>query len=161
MAADPFQPVLEILQRLEQEDPKLASQAARLLGLYRRMWQSCVSKHVDIQRFEDANQELRTNNVQLCHKADHLKHRQSDQLARLHFFEQALQAETSWHPEGVECDFSERSGVSSKIPKRPISWGKRNIFEVGLCSRNIPILHESICFLKPCTTGLVLLSEKT
>ncbi|KAJ5111678.1 hypothetical protein NUU61_001565 [Penicillium alfredii] len=36
-AEDPFQPVFQILQQLEQEDPKLASQGARLLGLYRRM----------------------------------------------------------------------------------------------------------------------------
>lgn len=83
--------MLEILQRLEKEDPKLASQGTRLLGLYRRMWESCVSKHVDIQRLEDANHQLRTNNVQHCHEAEHLKHRQGDQLARLRFFEQALE----------------------------------------------------------------------
>ncbi|KAJ5034827.1 hypothetical protein NUH16_006272 [Penicillium rubens] len=54
LAADPFEPVLETLQRLEREDPKLASQGARLLGFFRRVWESCLSKRVDIQRLEDA-----------------------------------------------------------------------------------------------------------
>lgn len=51
---EPFQPVLEILKQLEEEDPKLAFQAARLVGLYRRLWESCVSKHVDSQQIEAA-----------------------------------------------------------------------------------------------------------
>ncbi|KAJ5642523.1 hypothetical protein N7490_006523 [Penicillium lividum] len=91
LAADPFEPVLETLQRLEREDPKLASQGARLLGLFRRVWESCLSKHVDIQRLEDANEALRADNAQHSGEADHLKHRQDDQLARLHAFESALE----------------------------------------------------------------------
>ncbi|KAJ5993141.1 hypothetical protein N7451_008865 [Penicillium sp. IBT 35674x] len=91
LAADPFEPVLETLQRLEREDPKLASQGARLLGFFRRVWESCLSKHVDIQRLEEANQILRAGNAQHSGEADHLKHRQDDQLARLHAFESALE----------------------------------------------------------------------
>ncbi|OQD82985.1 hypothetical protein PENSOL_c167G01343 [Penicillium solitum] len=91
LAVEPFQPVLEILKQLEEEeDPKLAFQAARLVGLYRRLWESCVSKHVDSQQIEAANEKLRTRNIQLCNEGNHLKHRQDEQVARLHSFDDAL-----------------------------------------------------------------------
>ncbi|KAJ5117631.1 hypothetical protein N7448_011263 [Penicillium atrosanguineum] len=89
-AADPFRPVLEALQRLEQEDPQLASQGARLLGLFRRMWESCAAKHFDSQRLEDMNQDLRAMNANICREGDHLKHRQDEQLARFYDFEESL-----------------------------------------------------------------------
>ncbi|KAJ5982109.1 hypothetical protein N7451_012209 [Penicillium sp. IBT 35674x] len=72
LAADPFEPVLETLQRLEREDPKLAFQGARLLGPF-------------------STRLLRADNAQQSGEADHLKHRQDDQLARLHSFESALE----------------------------------------------------------------------
>ena len=91
MLDDPFRPILETLAHLEQEDPKLASQAARLLGLFRRVWESALSKHTEILRLERANQALRDDNVQLCHEGRDLHQRQSDQLARLRLFEQGLE----------------------------------------------------------------------
>ncbi|OQE12806.1 hypothetical protein PENFLA_c062G03516 [Penicillium flavigenum] len=90
MAVDPFQSVLEILKQLEEEDSKLAFQAARLVGLYRRLWESCVSKHVDSQQIEMANEKLRAGNIQLCNEGNHLKHRQDEQVARLHAIDDAL-----------------------------------------------------------------------
>jgi hypothetical protein len=90
LAVEPFQPVLKILKQLEEEDPKLAFQAARLVGLYRRLWESCVSKHVDSQQIEAANEKLRTGNIQLCNEGNHLKHRQEEQVARLHAIDDAL-----------------------------------------------------------------------
>ncbi|KAJ5651588.1 uncharacterized protein N7484_005311 [Penicillium longicatenatum] len=36
----PFQTVLETLADLERDDPKLAFQASRLVGIYRRLWES-------------------------------------------------------------------------------------------------------------------------
>ncbi|CAG8244125.1 unnamed protein product [Penicillium salamii] len=90
LAAEPFQPVLEVLKQLEEEDPKLAFQAARLVGLYRRLWESCVSKHVDGLQIEAANEKLRTGNIQLCNEGSHLKHRQDEQVARLHAIDDAL-----------------------------------------------------------------------
>ncbi|KAJ5642636.1 hypothetical protein N7490_006636 [Penicillium lividum] len=89
-AADPFGPVLETLKRLEQEDPKLASQGARLLGLFRRMWESCAAKHLENQRLEDVNQALGAVNAQICREGDHLKHQQDEQLARFYEFEDGL-----------------------------------------------------------------------
>ena len=46
LATEPFQPLLKVLAELERDDPKFAFPAARLIGLYRRLWESCVSKHI-------------------------------------------------------------------------------------------------------------------
>jgi hypothetical protein len=53
------------------------------VGLYRRLWESCVSNRVDRQHIEAANEKLRTGNIQLCNEGNHLKHRQDEQVARL------------------------------------------------------------------------------
>ncbi|KAJ5559448.1 hypothetical protein N7513_001847 [Penicillium frequentans] len=73
--------------RLEKEDPKLASQGARLLGIFRRMWESCATKNLESERIENMNQDLRAVNAQVCHEEDHLKHRQDEQLARFYKLE--------------------------------------------------------------------------
>ncbi|KAJ5500675.1 hypothetical protein N7453_009726 [Penicillium expansum] len=90
LAVEPFQPVLEILKRLEEEDTELAFQAARLVGYYRCAWESCVSKHTDGKQLEEANEKLRAGNIQLCNEGNHLKLRQDEQVARLHSIENAL-----------------------------------------------------------------------
>jgi hypothetical protein len=92
LATEPFQIVLEALARLERDDPKLAFQAARLVGLYRRLWESCVSKHLDCEKTNDANQVLREASVPLSNKRDSLQHRHAEQISRLRFFDQALQS---------------------------------------------------------------------
>ncbi|CAG8209376.1 unnamed protein product [Penicillium salamii] len=45
LAIEQFQSTLEILAGLDRDDPKLAFQAARIVGLYRRLWASCVPKY--------------------------------------------------------------------------------------------------------------------
>ncbi|KAJ5871110.1 uncharacterized protein N7529_003463 [Penicillium soppii] len=47
LAIEHFQPILETLADLDRDDPKLAFQVARHVGLYRRLWASCVPKHLD------------------------------------------------------------------------------------------------------------------
>jgi hypothetical protein len=42
----PSQPILKVLADLKRDDPKFAFPAARLVGLYRRLWESCVSAKV-------------------------------------------------------------------------------------------------------------------
>ena len=42
-----------MLADLERNDPKSAFPAARLIGLYRRLWESCVSKHIEGQKLVD------------------------------------------------------------------------------------------------------------
>ncbi|KAF3004646.1 hypothetical protein E8E15_000220 [Penicillium rubens] len=114
LAADPFEPVLEALQRLEQEDPKLAFQSARLLSLFRRVWQSYLSKRAEIQRLEDANDLLRADNTQHSDEAEHLKHQQSDQLVQLHALESALE-KTRQNLLGVLEDWNSCAAADSAV----------------------------------------------
>ncbi|KAJ5144443.1 hypothetical protein N7526_001951 [Penicillium atrosanguineum] len=92
LVTKPFQPVLEALADLERDDPKLAFQAARLVGLYRRLWESCVSKHLDCEKANETNQVLREASIHLSNERDSLQLRHSEKLSRLHFFDQALQS---------------------------------------------------------------------
>ena len=89
---EPFQPVLEALADLERDDPKLAFQAARLVGLYRRLWESCVSKHLDCEKTNETNQLLREASVHLSNERDSLQLCHAEQLSRLRFFDQALKS---------------------------------------------------------------------
>ncbi|KAJ5982707.1 hypothetical protein N7451_012807 [Penicillium sp. IBT 35674x] len=50
--------VLEAFADLERDDPKLAFQASRLVGIYRRLWESCVAKHRDCEKTIETNQRL-------------------------------------------------------------------------------------------------------
>ena len=74
---------------LERDDPKLAFQAARLVGLYRRLWESCVSKHLDCEKANETNQVLRDVSMNLSDENEGLQSRHDEQLSRLCFFDQA------------------------------------------------------------------------
>ncbi|CAG8189689.1 unnamed protein product [Penicillium nalgiovense] len=91
LATEPFQPILKVLTDLERDDPKFAFPAARLVGLYRRLWESCVSKHIDGHKLEQSNRILKEAGTHLRQKRDGLQLRHDKQLSRLHFFEQALE----------------------------------------------------------------------
>jgi hypothetical protein len=43
------------LQRLDDQNPVLAEQAARLVAVYRRLWESYVAKHADSSRLESVS----------------------------------------------------------------------------------------------------------
>ncbi|CAG8080653.1 unnamed protein product [Penicillium salamii] len=90
LATEPFQPILKVLADLESDGPKFAFPAARLVGLYRRLWESCVSKHIDGQKLEQENFVLKEAGTHLRQKRDGLQVRYDKQLFRLRFFEQAL-----------------------------------------------------------------------
>ncbi|CAG8055755.1 unnamed protein product, partial [Penicillium salamii] len=91
LATEPFQPILQVLADLERDDPKFAFPAARLVGLYRRLWESCVSKHIDGQNLEQGNLALKEAGTHLRKERDGLQVRHDKQLSRLRFFEQALE----------------------------------------------------------------------
>jgi hypothetical protein len=90
LATEPFQPILKVLADLERDDPKFAFPAAQLVGLYRRLWESCVSKHIDGQKLEQDNLVLKEAGAHLRKERDGLQVRHDKQLSRLRFFEQAL-----------------------------------------------------------------------
>ncbi|OGE47242.1 hypothetical protein PENARI_c053G08741 [Penicillium arizonense] len=92
LATEPFQPILKVLAELEGDDPKFAFPAARLVGLCRRLWESCVAKHNDGQKLEQNNQILQESGTHLLKERDGLQLRHDKQLSRLHFFEQALES---------------------------------------------------------------------
>ncbi|CAG8295812.1 unnamed protein product, partial [Penicillium salamii] len=91
LATEPFQPILQVLADLERDDPKFAFPAARLVGLYRRLWESCVSKHIDGQKLEQDNLALKEAGTHLRKERDGLQVRHDKQLSRLRFFDQALE----------------------------------------------------------------------
>ena len=92
MATEPFQPTLKVLADLECDDPKFAFLVARLIGPYRRLWESCVSKHINGQKLEQSNQNLKEAGTYLRKERDGLQLRHDKQLARLRFFGQALES---------------------------------------------------------------------
>ncbi|OGE46430.1 hypothetical protein PENARI_c270G00432, partial [Penicillium arizonense] len=92
LATEPFQPILKVLADLERNDPKSAFPAARLVGLYRRLWESCVSKHIDGQKLEQSNRILKEASRHLTKERDGLQLRHDKQLSRLRFLEQALES---------------------------------------------------------------------
>ncbi|CAG8267720.1 unnamed protein product [Penicillium salamii] len=92
MATAPFKPILKVLSDLERDDTKFAFPAARLVGLYRRLWESCVSKHIDGQKLEQSNRILKEASTHLTKERDGLQLRHDKQLSRLRFFEQALES---------------------------------------------------------------------
>lgn len=88
----PFEPAMEALARLEREDPKLAFQAARIVGLYRRLWESCTSKHIEGSKLAKANHGLRETHRHLTDERNKMQLHHDDQMARLQFFDQALES---------------------------------------------------------------------
>ncbi|KAJ5869288.1 hypothetical protein N7455_004229 [Penicillium solitum] len=84
LATEPFQPTLKVLADLECDDPKFAFPAARL--------ESCVSKHIDGQKLEQSNKNLKEAGTHLRKERDGLQLRHDKQLARLRFFEHTLES---------------------------------------------------------------------
>ena len=91
LATEPFQPILKVLADLERNDPKFAFPAARLIRLYRRLWELCLSKHIDGQKLEQSNRILKEAGTHPRKESDGLQLRHDKQLSRLHFFEQVLE----------------------------------------------------------------------
>ncbi|CAG7979625.1 unnamed protein product [Penicillium salamii] len=92
LATEPFEPILKVLADLERDDPKFAFPAARLVGLYRRLWESCVSKHIGGENLEQDNLILKEAGTHLRKERDGLQARHDKQVYQLCFFEQALES---------------------------------------------------------------------
>jgi hypothetical protein len=108
---------MEALARLEREDPKLAFQAARIVGLYRRLWESCMEKDTKGKKLAKANDGQRENQQKLMNEKNRMQSSHDDQLARLHFLDQALESsrlrlteilkEWNRYSDGLESKLSE------------------------------------------------------
>lgn len=60
------------------------------MGLYRRVWASCVPKHRDGEKQDENDKTSREATTKLSNERDELQHRPDEQLSRLFSFEQAL-----------------------------------------------------------------------
>ncbi|KAG2026557.1 hypothetical protein GB937_001338 [Aspergillus fischeri] len=69
---EPFRPLIRELQRLDDQNPVLAEQAARLVALYRRLWELYVAKHADSSRLERENHQLQVAHSRLTDEKNHL-----------------------------------------------------------------------------------------
>ncbi|KAJ5569052.1 hypothetical protein N7450_011538 [Penicillium hetheringtonii] len=91
-ATEPFQPIFKMLAELEQDDPKVAFQAARILGLFRRLWESCISKHRGNERLEQTNNGLKEENVRLKNEKSRLQGYHEEQRARFDHLNHVLES---------------------------------------------------------------------
>ncbi|GFF63441.1 hypothetical protein IFM51744_11135 [Aspergillus udagawae] len=78
------------LQRLDDKNPVLAEQAARLVALYRRLWESYVTKHANSSRLERENHQLQLAHSRLTDEKSHLEHHCREQEARSSHFQEAF-----------------------------------------------------------------------
>jgi predicted nuclease with TOPRIM domain len=75
---------------LVRKDPVLAEQAARLVALYRRLWESYVAKHADNSRLEGENHQLQLAGSRLTDEKSRLEHHCREQEARSSHFQEAF-----------------------------------------------------------------------
>ena len=80
LVKQPFEALQATLTDLEINDPKLAFQAARIVGLFRRLWESCVSKQAremqltrENHSVQEAIGQLETEKDDLCLRFKELK----------------------------------------------------------------------------------------
>ncbi|CAG8109241.1 unnamed protein product [Penicillium salamii] len=106
LAIEQFQPILETLADLDRDDPKLAFQAARTVGLYRRLWASCVPKHREGEIPDENDKTSREVTTELSNERDGPQHRPGEQLSRLYSFEQAL-GQTQERLNGILKDWNQ------------------------------------------------------
>ncbi|CAG8606997.1 unnamed protein product [Penicillium salamii] len=89
-AIEQFQPILETLADLDRDDPKLAFQAARTVGLYRRICASYVPKHRNGENSDENDKTSWETTIEPSNERDGLRHCPGEQLSHLYSFEQAL-----------------------------------------------------------------------
>ncbi|CAG7952775.1 unnamed protein product [Penicillium salamii] len=90
LAIEQFQSTLETLADLDRDDPKLAFQAARTVGLYRRIWASYVPRHRNGENSDENDKTSWETTIEPSNERDGLRHCPGEQLSHLYSFEQAL-----------------------------------------------------------------------
>ncbi|BCR99980.1 uncharacterized protein AKAW2_50322S [Aspergillus luchuensis] len=91
LAAEAFRPLTRELQRLDDQNPVLAEQAARLVALFRRVWESYVAQHAKCSRLEKENGQLQVTHARLVDENTQLHRHCRDEEARLCHFRDAIQ----------------------------------------------------------------------
>ncbi|GLA44653.1 hypothetical protein AnigIFM63309_004699 [Aspergillus niger] len=91
LAAESFRPLIRELQQLDDQNPVLAEQAARLVALFRRLWESYVAQHAKSSRLEKENGQLQVAHARLVDENTQLNRRCRDEEARLCHFRATIQ----------------------------------------------------------------------
>ncbi|OJZ79661.1 hypothetical protein ASPFODRAFT_54865 [Aspergillus luchuensis CBS 106.47] len=84
-------PIRELQQRLDDHNPVLAEQDARLVADYRRLCESYVAQHAKCSRLEKENGQLQVAHARLVDENTQLNRRCRDEEARLCHFRDAIQ----------------------------------------------------------------------
>jgi hypothetical protein len=90
-ASESFRPFARELGRLDEKDPILAAQAARLVALYRRLWESYVAKNAERQRLDKENQQLKNTNASLSEEKRQAEGRSLEYDVLLSYYKEAHQ----------------------------------------------------------------------
>ncbi|GLA79185.1 hypothetical protein AtubIFM55763_002749, partial [Aspergillus tubingensis] len=91
LAAESFRPLIRELQQLDDQNPVLAEQAARLVALFRRLWESYVAQHAKSSRLEKEISQMQIAHACLVDENTQLNRRRRDEEARLCHFREAIQ----------------------------------------------------------------------
>lgn len=75
-----------------EHDPKIAFPAARILGSYRQLWESCMSKHRGNEKLEQTNHGLKEENVRLEDEKSRLQDYYDKQRAQFDRLNQAVES---------------------------------------------------------------------
>jgi chromosome segregation ATPase len=114
----------------------LAEQAAHLVALYRRLWESYVAKHADSSRVERENDQLQLAHSRLTDEESHLERRCREQEARSRHFQEVFRKVQEGVVELVEKweDFKAELATADSAKgnketenKETGSWGCRSI----------------------------------
>jgi hypothetical protein len=91
LAVEQFQAILETLADLDRDDPKLAFQAARPVGLFRRLWASCEPKHSEGEIPDENDRAPKEATAKVSNERDGFQLRPDEQLSSLVSLEEALE----------------------------------------------------------------------
>ncbi|XRM38733.1 hypothetical protein ABZX51_002130 [Aspergillus tubingensis] len=93
LAAEAFRPLMRELQQLDDQNPVLAEQAARLVALFRRLWESYVAQHAESSRLEKEISRMQIAHACFVDENTQLNRRRQDEEAeaRLCHFRAAIQ----------------------------------------------------------------------
>ncbi|KAL3251113.1 hypothetical protein ABHI18_010814 [Aspergillus niger] len=91
LAAEAFRPLMRELQQLDDQNPVLAEQAARLVALFRRLWESYVAQHAESSRLEKEISQMQIAHACLVDENTQLNRRCQNEEARLCHFRAAIQ----------------------------------------------------------------------
>jgi hypothetical protein len=144
--AEPFRPLIRELQRLDDKNPVLAEQAARLVALYRRLWESYVTKHADSSRLERENHQLQLAHSRLTDEKSRLEHHCREQEALSSHFQEAFRKVR----EGVIEVFEKWEDPKAELAKRTTLKETRRqeaTLWLPLCPRCTPQTARVLVFL--------------